>query len=70
MIDPKMLIDPTQTGMPAPVWFVQFFKALGFTLHAVPMNLWYAGLLIALLLHVRGSEHGRRSPAGSCSKCR
>ena len=34
--------------MPAPVWFVQFFKALGFTLHAVPMNLWYAGLLVAL----------------------
>ncbi len=60
MIDPKTLIDPTQAAMPAPVWFVQFFKALGFTLHAVPMNLWYAGLLIALLLHLRGSEHGRR----------
>jgi hypothetical protein len=60
MNDPKMLIDPTQIGMPAPVWFVQFFKALGFTLHAVPMNLWYAGLLIALLLHLRGSEQGRR----------
>ncbi len=60
MIDPKMLIDPTQAGMPAPIWFVQFFKALGFTLHMVPMNLWYAGLLIALLLHLRGSEPGRR----------
>ena len=60
MIDPKMLIDPTQAGMPAPVWFVQFFKALGFTLHAVPMNLWYAGLLIACVLHLRGSEQGRR----------
>ena len=33
MIDPKTLIDPTQAGMPAPVWFAQFFKALGFTLH-------------------------------------
>jgi hypothetical protein len=63
MIDPKMFIDPTQTGMPAPVWFVQFFKALGFTLHMVPMNLWYAGLLIALVLHVRGSEQGRRFAA-------
>jgi hypothetical protein len=60
MIDPKTLIDPTQSGMPAPVWFVQFFKALGFTLHMVPMNLWYAGLLIALVLHLRGSEPGRR----------
>ena len=60
MIDPKTLIDPTQSGMPAPVSFVQFFKALGFTLHTVPMNLWYAGLLIALVLHLRGSEPGRR----------
>jgi hypothetical protein len=63
MIDPKMLIDPAPSGMPAPVWFVQFFKALGFTLHMVPMNLWYAGLLIALLLHLRGSEQGRRFAA-------
>jgi len=60
MIDPKMLIDQTQALMPAPVWFVQFFKALGFTLHTVPMNLWYAGLLIALWLHLRGNEHERR----------
>jgi len=60
MIDPEMLIDPTPAGVPAPFWFVQFFKALGFTLHAVPMNLWYAGLLVALLLHLRGNEHGRR----------
>jgi hypothetical protein len=63
MIDPQMLIDPTQSGMPAPVWFVQFFKALGFTLHMVPMNLWYAGLLVALVLHLRGSEQGRRFAA-------
>ena len=60
MIDPKMLIDPTHTGMPAPVWFVQFFKALGFTLHIAPMNLWYAGLLIALHLRMRNNEQGRR----------
>jgi hypothetical protein len=60
MIDPKMLIDPTQAGVPAPFWFVQFFKALGFSLHAVPMNLWYAGLLVALWLHVRRGQEGRR----------
>jgi len=59
-----MLIDQVSTaGVPAPVWFVQFFKALGFTLHAVPMNLWYAGLLVALLLHVVGNEHARRFAA-------
>lgn len=59
-MDPQMLIDQTTAGMPAPVWFVQFFKALGFTLHMVPMNLWYAGLTIALGLHLWGGEHGRR----------
>ena len=39
---------------------MQFFKWLGFTLHAVPMNLWYAGLLVALWLHLRGNEQARR----------
>jgi hypothetical protein len=58
-IDPHALIGPTTAGVPAPSWFVQFFKALGFTLHTVPMNLWYAGLLIALLLYLRGNEQGR-----------
>jgi hypothetical protein len=48
------------TALPAPAWFIEFFKALGFTLHMVPMNLWFAGLLIALLLHWRGCEHGRQ----------
>ena len=55
-----MLVERAAAGMPAPIWFVQFFKVLGFTLHAVPMNLWYAGLLVALFLHLRGGEHGRR----------
>ena len=54
-----MLINPQSAGMPAPIWFVQFFKALGFTLHMVPMNLWFAGLLLALWLHWRGGPHGR-----------
>lgn len=47
MMDP-LLIDPSTAALPAPVWFVQFFKCLGFTLHMVPMNLWYAGLLVGL----------------------
>jgi hypothetical protein len=54
------LVNPISPGVPAPFWFVQFFKVLGFSLHLVPMNLWYAGLLIALMLHLRGGEHGRR----------
>ncbi|MEN6450721.1 MAG: hypothetical protein ABFC96_09535, partial [Thermoguttaceae bacterium] len=64
MIDAQMLVEQSQAaGLPAPVWFVQLFKALGFTLHAVPMNLWYAGLLIALWLHLRGNKHGRQFAA-------
>ena len=46
-------------GLPAPHWFIQFFKVLGFTLHAVPMNLWYAGLLLAVFLHFSRNQHGR-----------
>jgi hypothetical protein len=61
MMDPQMLVDQAMAApLPAPVWFVQFFKWLGFTLHAVPMNLWYAGMLTALCLHLLGNEHARR----------
>jgi hypothetical protein len=47
-------------GYPAPYWFIVFFKALGFTLHMVPMNLWYAGLITMLLARFIGGEQGRR----------
>lgn len=67
-MDPQTLIDRTLSeglpglagGLPAPYWFVQLFKVLGFTLHMVPMNLWFAGLLLAVWLHWRGGEHGKR----------
>jgi hypothetical protein len=60
-MDAQMLVDASPTpGIPAPFWFVEFFKVLGFTLHAVPMNLWYAGVILAMLLYWRGGEHGRR----------
>ncbi|GAB4128270.1 MAG: hypothetical protein Kow0040_02820 [Thermogutta sp.] len=36
-------------AMPAPFWFVQFFKVLGFILHMVPMNLWFVGMVLAVL---------------------
>ena len=62
-MDASMLIDRATAGMPAPIWFVQFFKVLGFALHMVPMNLWYAGLLLAVLLHARGGEHAKRFAA-------
>jgi len=37
-----------------------FFKVLGFTLHMIPMHLWYTGILLAMLLHWRGGEETRR----------
>ena len=55
---PDNAVEHATAGTPAPIWFVQFFKVLGFTLHVVPMNLWYAGLLVALLLRFRGGEQG------------
>ncbi len=57
-------IDPSSVpGLPAPFWFIQFFKVLGFALHLVPMNLWYAGLVLAMLLAWKGGPHGRRFAA-------
>ncbi|MBN1589768.1 MAG: hypothetical protein JW888_09655 [Pirellulales bacterium] len=58
-MDPQMLVDPTSNAaLPAPFWFVQFFKTLGFCLHMVPMNLWFAGILLAMLLRAGGGGHG------------
>lgn len=63
-MDPHMLIEPAASSViPAPFWFVEFFKVLGFALHAAPMGLWYAGIAVAMVLHVRGGEHGRRFSA-------
>ncbi len=50
-------------GVPAPFWFVELFKVLGFTLHMVPMNLFYAGILVAMLLERAGGTPGRRFSA-------
>jgi len=57
---PTDLIGPASSlGSPAPYWFLVFFKVLGFILHMIPMSLWYAGILLALLLRWRGGEFGR-----------
>ncbi len=60
-MDPHQLIGPASPlGSPAPFWFLEFFKVLGFTLHLVPMHVWYAGLLVVALLSVWGGPSGRR----------
>jgi hypothetical protein len=59
MVSSTFVDTAAKVGLPAPHWFIQFFKVLGFTLHAVPMNLWYAGLLLAVCLHLSRNQHGR-----------
>ncbi|MBQ3387939.1 MAG: hypothetical protein IJG60_01845 [Thermoguttaceae bacterium] len=46
-------------GLPAPYWFIQLFKVLGFILHSVPMHLWLAGLPLALVLLLIGGGNGK-----------
>jgi hypothetical protein len=59
-MDPHALLHPSASGIPAPFWFVEFFKVLGFTLHMGPMHLWFAGIITAMLLHQLGGEPARR----------
>jgi len=60
-MDPTTLIGPSSPlGYPAPYWFLVLFKVLGFTLHMVPMNLWYAGIILAMLMYWRGGDYARR----------
>lgn len=59
-MDPHSLI-PQQSPVPypAPFWFIELFKVLGFILHVIPMNLWYAGGIISILLCTIGKGHAK-----------
>jgi len=60
-MEPSPLIGPASTlGYPAPYWFLLGFKVLGFILHSVPMSLWLAGTIAAMLLNRYGHGHARR----------
>ncbi|HES58399.1 MAG TPA: hypothetical protein ENO21_03110, partial [Firmicutes bacterium] len=57
-MDPQMLIGQSSTlGLPAPFWFIVLFKVLGFTLHFVPMSLWFTGIITAMIV-ARMGGHG------------
>ena len=47
------------SGLPAPYWFIQLFKVLGFILHSIPMHLWLAGLPIGLFLLMIGGVNAK-----------
>jgi len=46
--------------IPAPFWFVQFFKVLGFVMHTIAMNIWFAGIPLILLMMIFGQKSGKR----------
>lgn len=52
-VDPSLL-----PGIPAPLWFIQLFRIIGFVLHSIPMHLWLVGLPITLLLFMMGGRNG------------
>lgn len=60
MMNMTLLAPDNALGFPAPYWFIVFFKVLGFTLHMVPMNIWYAGIITMLLLRKFGGENAKR----------
>jgi len=54
-------MDPTTLpGLPAPFWFVELFKGIGFFLHLIPMHLWFAGLPLAILALLVGGPQAKR----------
>jgi hypothetical protein len=57
-MNPQDLIAPSSPlGNPAPFWFITFFKVLGFVLHMIPMNIWYAGMLLIAIFATFGKGH-------------
>lgn len=60
-MNPTELIGPpSPLGYPAPYWFLVTFKVLGFTLHIVPLHLWFAGILLAMVLARWGGPQAQR----------
>jgi len=60
-MNPTELIGPpSPLGYPAPYWFLVTFKVLGFTLHMGPMHLWFAGILLAMILMKWGGTEAQR----------
>lgn len=56
----EFLAPINEMGLPAPIWFLKFFKVLGFILHLCMMNLWYAGMPLAAVLSLAGKNETKR----------
>lgn len=55
-MDVNLAAPPSPIPLPADVWILYSLKTFGFFLHAIPMQLWYAGLLLALLRWLAGAR--------------
>ncbi len=56
----NLLPPASDLGSPLPFPLLVALKVFGFTLHEGPMNLWYAGAPVAILLALFGSENGKQ----------
>lgn len=56
----ELIGPPSPLGYPAPYGFLVTFKVLGLTLHMGPMHLWFAGILVAMIMAHWGSAHAQR----------
>ncbi len=48
------------SGVPAPFWFVELFKILGFALHLIPMGVLLVGIPFSVLLWLFGNANSKR----------
>ncbi|MDO5114014.1 MAG: hypothetical protein Q4E67_06525 [Planctomycetia bacterium] len=50
----------TLPPLPAPVWFILFWKVAGFVFHTIFMHLWLVAFPIAMILHWKGCSQGQQ----------
>ncbi len=59
-MNPQDLIGPSSAlGNPVPFWFITVFRVLGFTLHMIPMNIWFAGMLLIAVFAAFGRNNSK-----------
>jgi hypothetical protein len=56
----QLIGQASSLGYPVPFPILVFFKVLGFTLHLGPMHLFFAGILVAMLMARSRGEHAKR----------
>lgn len=55
----ELLAPASAVAYPTPFWFIELFKVFGFSLHVAPMNIWYAGAILAAVLSTMTKGNAR-----------